>query len=89
MLYSRQTLRREHHLPQTFLVKFVGESSRRFSPKYSAHRDHVILLGHVLVNSVVGEASQRKMSSREEDLDYIPSREFLNALEDVAGLFLG
>src|ERR1700733_2602593 len=87
MLHPGQTLRRAHDLPQTFFIKFVGKSSRGFSTKRGPHRDHVILLGDVLMNGVVGEASQRKPSTGEKNFDLTCGRKFPNTAEELARLF--
>ena len=88
MLHLRQTLRRAHDLPQTLLIKFVGKGSRCFAPEDATHRYHMILFRHILVNRIVGEASQRKPSAREKHFDFVRGREATNAVEDISGLFL-
>ena len=88
MLHFRQSFRRPHHLPQTLVVKLIGESARRFSAKHGAHRNYVIFFRHVLMNNVVGETSERKVSAGEEHFDLIPGRELLDAGEYIGGLFV-
>ena len=73
MLHPRQALRRLHHLPQTLIIKLVGVGSRRLSTECSAHRDHMIFLGHILVNGVIGKTSQRKTPAGEKDFHFIRS----------------
>src|SRR5216684_1362911 len=87
MLHSREALCRPHDLPQTLLIKLVGERPRRPAVKHSPHRDHMILFGHVLMNRIVGKPSQRKPSAREKHFDLIGSREFLDAVEDATCVF--
>ena len=86
MLHSRQTFSRPHSLPQTLLVKLVGESSPRLLPKNAAHRNYMILFGHVLMNGVVGETSQSIVAAGEKHLDLIGCRDSLNAVKNVGGL---
>src|ERR1035438_2309093 len=88
MLHLRQTLRRAHDLPQTLLIKLVGKGSRRSAPEDATHRYHMILFRHILVNRIVGEASQRKPSAREKHFDFVRGRELPDAIENVGGFFL-
>ena len=89
MLHFRQTLRRSHDLPQALLIKLIRKCPRCLAPKCRPHRDYIILLGHILMNRIVGEARERKSPAREKNLNLIRGREFLYAVKNVAGLFLG
>src|SRR5438270_5041540 len=89
MLHFRQTFRRPHYLPQALFIKLVGEGSGRTSAKPSAHRNHIVLFSHILMNRVIRETSQREPAAREKNLDLIRTRELANAIEDFAGLFAG
>ena len=49
----------------------------------------MILLGHILMNGIVGEARQRKLPPREKHLDLIRGRELYDAVKNITGLFPG
>ena len=48
----------------------------------------MILFRHILMNDVVGEPGQRKLSAGEADFDFIRRGKFADAIEDFSGLFL-
>ena len=89
MLHPAQSLRGLNHPPQTIVVKLVGRGASRASVKNGAHRDHVVLVGNILMDSIVREASKGKSSAREKNFDLVSTRELSNAVKDVSGMFPG
>src|SRR5580658_6057674 len=87
MLHLRQSLRRGDHPPQTVVVKLVSRGASGASTKNCAHRDTVVFVRNILMDRVVRETRKRKVAAREKDLSLISRREFLDAIEDLAGLF--
>jgi hypothetical protein len=88
MLHLCQTLRTLYDLPQALIVELVGGSSRCSPTKSGPYRHDVVLFRDILMNDVIGKASQRELSAREEDLNLIRIRKFADAIEDVGGLFV-
>ena len=89
MLHARQIFSRPHNLPQTFFVKSVGRSPRRFRAKRCSNRDDVIFFGDILVNCIVGEASERGSLAGEKNFDLVRGGKLLDAVENISGLLLG
>ena len=64
-------------------------NARAVRPPNTARTEtHVILFGHILMNRIVRKPRQRKPTTREKHLDLIPRREFPDAIENIAGMFL-
>ena len=87
MLDFRQGFRGGNHASQTFVVELVRGGASRASGKDSANRDDVVFILHVLMNRVVGETREREVRAGEKNFDFVGGREFLDAVEDVGGLF--
>src|SRR5579859_645156 len=87
MLHLGQVLRSPHYLPQALIIKLVSGSARRLATKSWAHRDRVVLLRYVLMNSVVGKARQCKAPARKENFHFVRARDLLDAIKNVASLF--
>ena len=75
--------------PQTLVVKLIGGSARRPAGKIRADRNDGVLFLHILMDGVVGKASQSKARAGENRFDLVGGREAANPVEDVGGLFFG
>jgi hypothetical protein len=73
---------------ETFVVKFVGRRPRGSPAENCSHRNNIIFFGNVLVNDVVGEASEGTLPAEEKNFDFLGSRMLLDAFEDASGLVL-
>jgi hypothetical protein len=73
---------------ETFVVKFVGRCPRSSPAENGSHRNNVVFFGNILMNDVVGEASEGTLPAEEENLDFLGSRMLLDAFEDAGGLVL-
>ena len=89
MLYFRQGFRGGNHSPQTFIVELVGGSAGGPPSKDGAHRDDMIFVRYILMNGVVGETREREIRAGEKNFNFVGGGEFLDAIEDFAGLVLG
>ena len=48
----------------------------------------MVFVRNILMDGIVRETRKRKVAAREKDLSFIGRREFLDAIEDLGGLFL-
>ena len=48
----------------------------------------MIFFRHVLMDGVIGKPRERERAAGKQDFDLICTRQLLDAVEDVAGLFL-
>ncbi len=80
-LHPRQILRSLNRPLQTRIVKLIGRSPRRPPAKIRADGRNAILILNVLMNRVVGKASQCKARPGEEHLDLVRGREPANAVK--------
>src|SRR6185437_15417159 len=84
-LHLGQRLGSQHRLLQALVIKLVGGGPGGASTEYGAHRDHVILFRHVLVDGVVGEAGERALPAGDESFHFIGGGEFFQAFEYFGG----
>jgi hypothetical protein len=87
MLHPGQALRSRHDLTQTLVVELVRNRARRAPVERGAHGDDVVLLGHILMDRVIGESRKGEASTGEEHLNGVSRREPVYPIENVAGLF--
>ena len=71
MLYPRQALRRFNNPPQAIIVKLVGGCASRAPAKSRTHRDDMVFVLDVLMDDVVGKASQREPGAGEKDFNFV------------------
>src|SRR5215475_1090164 len=88
LLHFGQILRRLHYISQALVVKLVGRGSRRAPSENRAQRDSIVLLGHVLMNGVIGKASQCGAAAVEKTLKLVGCREFPQPGEDGRSLIV-
>jgi len=88
MLNLGQCFRRLHDSAQAFVIELVRGSAGSAPAERGSNRDYAVLFSHVLMNGVIGEASERTFSAREEDFDLVGGRMLLDACEDVGGFFV-
>ena len=88
MLHPGQGFRRCDYSPQTIVVKFVRGGASRASAENCAHGDNVVLFLDVLVDGVVGKASEGKTSAGKKNFDLVSGREPSDSIKDVGGLVL-
>jgi len=88
-LHSRKILRSRDCPLQTLAVKLIGGGARRPAGEIRANRNDGVLFLNVLMNGVVGEASQGKTGAGEDGFDLVGRREATNSVEDVRGFFFG
>jgi hypothetical protein len=69
-------------------VKFVGTGPGSLLSDDRADGDHVVLIGHVLVDGVVSKAGQGRVPTGDQDLDLVGGRTLLNDIEDFRATFL-
>ena len=84
-----QILRSSYRPPQTLVVELIGGGARRPSGKIRADRNDGVLFLHILMNGVVGKASQGKAGAGKDGFDLVGGREAANAVEDISGFFFG
>ena len=88
LLHLCQRFRCLHDTFQTFVIKFICRRARCPPIKGCAHRHSIIFFRDVLMDGVIGESSQRRCPAIEQNLHFIRSGVFPNAIEDVASPFL-
>ena len=88
MLHFRQALRRCNDTLQVILIELVCGGASRSSTENGAHGNNVIFFLHILMNRIVGKASQRKSAAGEVNLDLIGGGQLPNAVEDGSSLIL-
>src|SRR5215468_7138236 len=86
MLYLREALRCQDYPLQALLVKLVRRSARCSPTERRAYRDAVVLVGHILVNDVVGETGEGRAASVEVGLHFVGGGVLLESVEDFGGL---
>src|SRR6185437_2844040 len=88
-LHLGQRLGSQYRLLQALVIKLVGGGPGGASTEYGAHRDHVILFRHVLVNGVVGEAGEGALPAGDEGFNFVSGGELPESLENFGSFVFG
>ena len=87
MLDFAEVLRRLYHAAQAVFIQLVAGGARRATAEYCAHRDRMVLIRHILVNCIVGEACQRAAPAGDVDFDLVCRGDSLHLLSNFVTSF--
>src|SRR5207302_3114930 len=86
LLHTGNLLGRLHCSLQALLIQTIRGGSCGLPLEGNANRDHIPLFGNVLMNRVVGKARKCAASTRDDRLDIVGGRKFLNERKDIVSL---